>query len=1091
MILHLHWRDGRLYAWGEQVAGELRGGSCASRGKNPREGAHTARAAFSPFDPGAEKLRAVLGQVMCGVDVPPGDAVRLALRFPTVGRGKASYPLPSQDYLMGAVAHGEAPCATHDGDAVRYLLWKVTAVEVPWRSAFTLLCLIDGRQLSDGIFAAEEVLALAALFRYTGALVARGRYLPDIRRAEGGAYEAVWSPCIDGEEDGRIRQFAERLPWVALDASPTAAAVEGIVAEWLDRLVRVSVTTTLSRAYALRRQSYSAHDAWFTALRGESRVIRWEHADELDALVGQVAEWRQPAVGSRNRDERPAFALRPPRAAGEGERISNIQHGISNDQVECASDRDLSAHVPHPMFQNQDWFLEITFAEKDVTRLNENSLLALGQAALLFPPLGLAEVYADDGQECPSHLQECPACLGCRLEVAEAYAFLTSASALLTAAGYAVALPPEWSPDAQASIALTADVAPHEKGIRNEELGIRNREENEELGIRNQGAAQPWADARVDVRLRVTFDGEPVTQEELEALLAADSPLVFFRGKWMIADVRQLQNAWHVSKRQGAAETETALDAVRLALGTGDKRHGLPVASVRGHGWVRDLLGRLSGDEYAFGLLPPPDDFVGELRAYQARGFSWLVYLRNCGFGACLADDMGLGKTIQALAFLLHAKAHGAARPALVVGPMSVLGNWMREAQRFAPGLRCHLHHGALRWHGESFAREMRGMDVVVTSYNLLYRDYAGLRKVSWSCVLLDEAQNIKNPETHQAQAARALTADYRIALTGTPMENHVGDLWSIMDFLNPGILGKRAAFRDAFFRPIQSGTDPGARTRLRRITTPFILRRLKTDKRIISDLPEKVEAKVYCLLTREQARLYQDELDAFQRELDTAEGIGRRGLILATLTRLKQICNHPANYLGQAPGDAAGGAKRSGKLMRLQERLEEVFACGECALVFTQYAEMGHLLIRHLCQAFGRDMPYLHGGVPRAARDAMVRGFQETGTPQAFVLSLKAGGTGLNLTRASHVFHYDRWWNPAVENQATDRAHRIGQTQRVMVHKFICGGTLEDRIDAMIESKTALAAEIVTHGEHFLTELSNDTLRDLLKLEVGEMEDA
>jgi SNF2 family DNA or RNA helicase len=428
---------------------------------------------------------------------------------------------------------------------------------------------------------------------------------------------------------------------------------------------------------------------------------------------------------------------------------------------------------------------------------------------------------------------------------------------------------------------------------------------------------------------------------------------------------------------------------------------------------------------------------------------------------------------------------------------MSVLGNWVREAQRFAPSLKVHLHHGTLRWHGESFAKEMREMDVVVTSYNLLYRDYSDLRQVKWSGILLDEAQNIKNPETRQAQAARALSADYRIALTGTPIENHVGDLWSIMDFLNPGILGKRTTFRSSFFRPIQSGTDPGARTRLRRITTPFILRRLKTDKQIISDLPEKMEAKVYCPLSLEQVKLYQDELDVFQRELEIAEGIGRRGLILATLIRLKQICNHPANYLKQGiteyghscpQGEAmhnadrnvrAPFAKRSGKLMRLKEQLEEVFACGECALVFTQYAEMGHLLVQYLCQTFGRDMPYLHGGVPRAARDAMVKNFQEATVPQAFVLSLKAGGIGLNLTRASHVFHYDRWWNPAVENQATDRAFRIGQTQRVMVHKFICGGTLEDRIDAMIESKTALANEIISQGENFLTELSNDSLTE------------
>jgi SNF2 family DNA or RNA helicase len=327
----------------------------------------------------------------------------------------------------------------------------------------------------------------------------------------------------------------------------------------------------------------------------------------------------------------------------------------------------------------------------------------------------------------------------------------------------------------------------------------------------------------------------------------------------------------------------------------------------------------------------------------------------------------------------------------------------------------------------------------------------------------------------------RALQAGYRVALTGTPMENHVGELWSVKDFLNPGMLGRRADFRERFFRPIQTGADPSARSRLRRATAPFILRRLKTDRQIIADLPEKVENRVYCPLTSEQALLYQETLENFQNGLVECPDQARRGQILAVLTRLKQICNHPANYLD----DGRPLAARSGKLLRLEEMLEETFASGESALIFTQYAEMGHLLRRRLCQAFAMEMPFLHGALSLKERDRMVRLFQESAEPQAFILSLKAGGTGLNLTRASRVFHYDRWWNPAVENQATDRAFRIGQTRDVMVHKFICGGTLEDRIDAMISGKTALAGEIVNSGEAFLTELSNEELADVLKLTV------
>jgi SNF2 family DNA or RNA helicase len=713
--------------------------------------------------------------------------------------------------------------------------------------------------------------------------------------------------------------------------------------------------------------------------------------------------------------------------------------------------------------------------QSGTAQLSESLLLALGQAALLFPPLGQAEIQGD------LH--------AARLTTLETYFFLTSAKDVLRSAGYDVTLPEAWQPGAEAGFGLSVDVSPH-----------------------TGDAYQP--DARVEIQQAVTFKGESVSPEELRHLLESDSPLVCFRGTWMVVDTKHLQNALRMT-RKGLLEEAPAIQAVQLALGSQAQRHGLPIAEVRGHGWVETLFNRLSGDEGRFGVLQPPEGFCGELRPYQLRGFSWLAYLRSCGFGGCLADDMGLGKTIQALAFLLHEKARGEKRPVLIVGPLSVLGNWQREAQRFAPGLRCHLHHGGDRWHGEAFAAEMAQFDVVITSYHLLYRDYADLRQVAWAGIILDEAQNIKNPETRQAKAARALKADYRLALTGTPLENHVGDLWSLMDFLNPDMLGKRSVFRESFFRPIQTNSDPGARIRLKRMTAPFILRRLKTDKQIISDLPEKIEAKVYCPLTPEQAGLYQDELASFHRELQEATGIGRRGLILATLTRLKQICNHPEHYLaGQRRAEAremtpqdyelTKGRKdrrtqeriltdetttftrvnASGKLIRLTEQLEEVFANNECALIFTQYAEMGHLLVKHLCETFGQDMPFLHGGVARKAREQMVADFQASRTPQAFILSLKAGGLGLNLTRATHVFHYDRWWNPAVENQATDRAFRIGQTQRVLVHKFICNGTLEDRIDALLESKSALAAELIGHGENVLTELSDESLRALLALE-------
>ncbi len=441
---------------------------------------------------------------------------------------------------------------------------------------------------------------------------------------------------------------------------------------------------------------------------------------------------------------------------------------------------------------------------------------------------------------------------------------------------------------------------------------------------------------------------------------------------------------------------------------------------------------------------------------------------------------MGLGKTVMALALLQRDWETRGRRPVLLVCPTSVVGNWQKEAARFAPDLPVMVHHGVSRRRGAAFAQEAGRQAMVISSYALLHRDVDTLKQVPWVGVILDEAQNIKNPETKQARAARALTADYRLALTGTPVENSVGDLWSLMEFLNPGFLGTQTAFKRTFFVPIQAGRDPEAVTQLKRLTGPFILRRLKTDKAIIADLPEKLEMKVFCTLTREQASLYAAVVQEASSALDATEGIERRGLVLATLSKLKQVCNHPAQFLG----DNSAIPGRSGKLARLTEMLEEILQVGDRALVFSQFAEMGEILRRHLQETFGREVLFLHGGVPKAQRDRMIARFQGDGDgPPVFILSLKAGGTGLNLTRATHVFHFDRWWNPAVENQATDRVFRIGQTMNVQVHKFLCVGTLEEKIDELIERKQALAEGIVGTGEGWLTELSTAELKALFAL--------
>ena len=861
-------------------------------------------------------------------------------------------------------------------------------------SFLELLSRCGERRVENGVFADDSMLQANLVLRRVGELVAQGRFLPGIEEQDDGIWTARWRP---------------------LDRSQVSALAPKIEARLLecvtDALVRASVVTTLSDAQARNGHFYSAHDAWFAALRGESPVIRWKETADLRKLRDEIEVWNYPVTWQQQTSNTLRFELSPP-DCGEESWPLKIQISGSNGLT------------PFP-------------ADLSNSPLPRELLLALGQAVTFFPPLATAAGY--DGR------------LECRLSRDEAYVFLVSAAQTLNYAGY------------EAAAADTIDLTNH----------------SVEWVLEGGDTADntPDLDAALPVRWSLTIDGQPLSRDELSMLMNSNSPVISLRGRWIMADLKKLRDALRSAVRR-TDDKLTAREIIRYAFGISD-RNGLAVSTVRCGGWLQPLIRQLEGRE-DFSELEPPAGFTGTLRPYQLRGYSWLAFLRAWGFGACLADDMGLGKTIQALAFLLHEKAKGETRPVLLVAPMSVLGNWEREAARFAPGLRCRLHHGANRQRGDELLAAAGKTDVVLTSYALLHRDYTELRRIKWAGILLDEAQNIKNPDTRQSRAARALDADYRIALTGTPMENNVGDIWSILDFLNPGILGPRNQFRQNFFIPIQTGTDPDARLRLRRISSPFILRRLKTDRRIVADLPEKLESKVYCTLTPEQSRMYREVLESFDRDLDAAEGNSRRGLIFGVLTRLKQICNHPENYLG---GNFAE-AERSGKLTRLEEMLEEVFSEGESALVFTQYAEMGSLLQGYLSRAFAVEMPFLYGAVSRPARDKMVADFQKGGKPRAFILSLKAGGIGLNLTRATHVFHFDRWWNPAVEEQATDRAFRIGQTRRVMVHKFICGGTLEEKIDRMISDKTALSTEIVGSGEQFLTELSNERLREILQLD-------
>ena len=577
------------------------------------------------------------------------------------------------------------------------------------------------------------------------------------------------------------------------------------------------------------------------------------------------------------------------------------------------------------------------------------------------------------------------------------------------------------------------------------------------------------ADTLASFTWEAAIDDEVLTPDEFEAIANAKRELVRWRERWVLVDERDIANAKIVVGTSGTLPLNRAAAAV-LA---GDASIAGRKATVVPDDALRSLVDRLNDATAPVGV-GEPEGFVGTLRPYQARGVSWLAHLESSGFGGCLADDMGLGKTIMIIAFALHDP-----RPTLVVCPTSVIGNWEREISRFAPSLEVVRHHGPGRAATSAALEEqLRLRTIVLTSYGLLRRDRALLSGVRFGRAVLDEAQNIKNPGAQQTRAARALNAQSRLALTGTPVENRLTDLWSIMEFSNAGLLGPSDDFIERFAGPVERG-DTEATERLRRIVRPFVLRRLKSDPGVAPDLPEKFVSSVVCPLTPEQATLYRATVDEALDAIASAEGIKRRGHILALITSLKQICDHPAVFLKQS-GPLGG---RSGKLARVTEMLEEVVAEEQAALVFTQYVTMGRLLKEHLGETLGVEPTFLHGGTSRASRDRMIERFQRDDGPPIFILSLRAGGTGLNLTRATHVFHFDRWWNPAVEDQATDRTHRIGQTKKVMVHALSVSGTLEERIADLLERKRNLAERIVGAGERWITELSDRELKDLVSL--------
>jgi len=651
--------------------------------------------------------------------------------------------------------------------------------------------------------------------------------------------------------------------------------------------------------------------------------------------------------------------------------------------------------------------------------------------------------------------------LGITLTMDEAFDFLAETAWVLQDAGYRVIVPAWWTPEGQ------------------RRAKIKLRAASKGSGSAGAGKSYLNFQALVDYQYELTIGDEPVTEAEWMELVQAKTPLVRFRGQWMQLDqsrMQELMDFWQQRK-----DKNQQLSLLELLQMSANSDSGIEVDFDR-HSTLREMMRRLQSPSE---MEPQanPVNLKATLREYQQRGLSWLTYLDTLGLNGCLADDMGLGKTMQVIALLLHEREimpH--LLPTLLIVPTSVIGNWLKEIERFAPSLQAVIHHGPDRIRDpQRFRSAIQKCDVMITSYTLARKDLELFELIDWHRVVLDEAQNIKNPKAAQTKAILKLEAEHRLALTGTPVENRLMDLWSIFNFLNPGYLGKQAQFKSSFETPIQKNNDRMKAVTLKKLVEPFILRRVKTDQSIIKDLPDKVEQKCYCNLTKEQASLYEAVVRDVEEQILLVDGMKRRGLILSTLMKLKQICNHPRQFLQDG---SEFTPERSHKLERLSEMVEEVLSEQQSLLVFTQFTEIGESLQQYFHSICHYNTYYLHGGTARPKRERMIEEFQNPDTePSIFILSLKAGGVGITLTKANHVFHFDRWWNPAVEDQATDRAFRIGQKKNVFVHKFLALGTLEERIDQMIEDKKSIAGAIVGSDESWLTELDNEAFKKLIAL--------
>lgn len=1054
-ILHGSWilqeRDSYLLIWGETW-----------RRVTPEEESPIARVvAAHPLAMTQKELMDFLKSLYpsrLNWELPPGITAKKtkskkAKIVDGVGWHSLAIALPS------VMAESGNPIPLHSADSAK----DETIALYPWQVEGIRLEFVKGleflRVLPLALANAEDSWLGADLrfwshiARWSLDLLARSKFLPGVERRSDGNIVGIWQPLLDSATDqDRFGRFSREMPlvcrtynelekeleteetaevFVALDIPPDS---EDLIREFLAKAIEAKMRP-LVRTEAVRNMPSPIRE-WLHGLADRPLgAIPPGAGEKLEvALKNWIAPVQHHLAGQQN--FRAAFELMPP---SYGDRRWTLQYFLQ------------AADNPHFLVEAKTIWKNpvdrLVHMGRAIEHPQETLLSGFGLASRLFPAI---EASLEQARPQFSFL-----------DPDQAYQFLKSVAWRFENSGLGVILPPSltrkegWA--SQLGLSIRAEAPKRRKGG----LGLR--------GL-------------LDFRWELTIGSQTLSKKEFDRLVALNSPLVEVNGEWVELRPQDIRAAEEFFASRQDSMSLSLEDVLRLATGNNDTIEKLPVVSFSAGGKLQELIDTLINNR-PLEAIASPETLQGELRPYQSRGLSWLAFLKSWDLGACLADDMGLGKTLQLIAFLLHLQEQDELEaPVLIVCPTSVLSNWEREIKRFAPSLKTVVHHGDKRPKGQEFAKAIADKNAIITSYALVYRDIQTLQAIEWDGIVLDEAQNIKNPQAKQSQAARKLEASFRVALTGTPVENRLQELWSIMDFLNPGYLGSQQGFQRQFATRIEKYGDPEALQNLRGLVRPFILRRLKSDKDIIQDLPEKQEMPVFCGLSSEQAQLYRQEVDASLNAIESSEGIQQHGMILALLTKLKQVCNHPAHFLGEK---ALAAGRRSAKLQRLEEMLEELLAEGDRALIFTQFAEWGKLLKPYLEKKFCREILFFYGGTRKKQREEIIDRFQnDPQGPPIMILSIKAGGVGLNLTRANHVFHYDRWWNPAVENQATDRVFRIGQTQNVQVHKFVCTGTLEEKIHDLIESKKALAEQAIGAGENWLADLDTDQLRNLLVLD-------